>query len=172
MFGEKSFAILVLVLMFFPALPLPTGGITHVFEVIVMLLALEMIIGRKTIWLPKWAKEKELGQATQKKIVPFIIRRIRWFERFSRRRSENVVRSESFSRLAGLVFFVLALGAALALPFSGLDTLPALGAVVVALSLILDDIALFFVGLLIGVGGIILEFALGAATIEAIKHFF
>src|SRR5438105_3407329 len=71
-FAEKSFAIVVLVLMFFPALPLPTGGITHVFEIITMLLALEMIAGRKNIWLPKWAKQKELGKTTEKKMVPFI----------------------------------------------------------------------------------------------------
>ena len=33
-FGEKSFAVTILFLMFVPALPLPTGGITHVFEAI------------------------------------------------------------------------------------------------------------------------------------------
>jgi hypothetical protein len=34
------------------ALPLPTGGATHVFEIIAMLLALELIAGRDQIWLP------------------------------------------------------------------------------------------------------------------------
>ena len=29
-FGEKSIVIVILVLLFFPALPLPTGGITHI----------------------------------------------------------------------------------------------------------------------------------------------
>ena len=33
-FGEKSFAIAFIVLMAIPALPLPTGGVTHVLEVI------------------------------------------------------------------------------------------------------------------------------------------
>ena len=33
-FEEKSFAVAILLLMFIPALPLPTGGITHVFEAI------------------------------------------------------------------------------------------------------------------------------------------
>ena len=31
-FQEKSFAVTVLLLMFLPAIPAPTGGITHVFE--------------------------------------------------------------------------------------------------------------------------------------------
>jgi hypothetical protein len=36
-----------------PALPLPTGGATHVFEIIAVLLALELIVGREEIWLPR-----------------------------------------------------------------------------------------------------------------------
>ena len=31
LFAEKSFATTILLLMFVPAMPLPTGGITHVF---------------------------------------------------------------------------------------------------------------------------------------------
>src|SRR5204862_6366973 len=52
-FNAKSFAVTILMLMFVPALPLPTGGITHVFEVITVFVALQMVIGRRTIWLPK-----------------------------------------------------------------------------------------------------------------------
>ena len=47
LFEEKSFAILFVVLLGVPALPLPTGGATHVFEIIAMLLALELIAGRE-----------------------------------------------------------------------------------------------------------------------------
>jgi hypothetical protein len=53
LFEEKSFAILFVILLGVPALPLPTGGATHVFEIIAMLLALELIVGRKEIWLPQ-----------------------------------------------------------------------------------------------------------------------
>ena len=37
-FGGKSFAILFVLLLGVPALPLPTGGATHVFEIIAALL--------------------------------------------------------------------------------------------------------------------------------------
>jgi hypothetical protein len=43
-----------------------------------------------------------------------------------------------FLRLLGLLFVALAIAAAFAPPFSGLDTLPALGAVAVALAIILE----------------------------------
>ena len=51
-FGEKSFAILFVLLLGVPALPLPTGGATHVFEIIAALIALELIVGRRQVWLP------------------------------------------------------------------------------------------------------------------------
>jgi hypothetical protein len=38
-FAEKAFAVTILLLMFVPALPLPTGGVTHVFEAITVLLS-------------------------------------------------------------------------------------------------------------------------------------
>src|SRR5215213_5202476 len=45
-FEEKSFAILFVLLLGVPALPLPTGGATHVFEVIAVLLASQLVAGR------------------------------------------------------------------------------------------------------------------------------
>ena len=52
-FEEKSFAVLFLVLTLPSALPIPTGGITNVFEIIIILFALQLIIGRRTVWIPK-----------------------------------------------------------------------------------------------------------------------
>ncbi len=167
-FAEKSFAIIVLVLMFLPALPLPTGGITHIFELIVMLLSLELIIGRRTVWLPKTWSHKPLGTTLKGKVVPLIIRRIRWFERFSRPRLGGVINHRFSLRFVGLLFFVLALGAFLAPPFAGLDTLPSLGAVIIALSLILEDMVLFLIGCAVGAVGIGLVIGTGDLTLHLI----
>jgi len=49
LFGEKSFAIVFVLLLGVPALPLPTGGATHVFEIVAVLLALELVAGRDEI---------------------------------------------------------------------------------------------------------------------------
>src|SRR6476660_4552503 len=68
-FGEGSFAIVFVLLMAVPALPLPTGGVTHVFEVITMLLALELIIGRRTVWLPERWRGLELAGGTREKFI-------------------------------------------------------------------------------------------------------
>ncbi len=171
-FQEKSFAIIILVLMFIPALPIPTGGITHVFELITMLLALELIIGRTTIWLPKRWGLKPLGKTIRGKVVPLMVRRIRWLERYSRPRLGWLINHRLARPIVGLLFLVFAVAAALAPPFSGLDTLPSLGAVLIALSLILEDIVLFAAGLVAGSAGVILVVAAGGVTLNLIHRLF
>ena len=69
-FAEKSFAVTIMLLMIVPAIPLPTGGVTHVFEVITVLLAAQMVLGRGTIWLPERWQKRELGDAITGKAIP------------------------------------------------------------------------------------------------------
>lgn len=168
-FEEKSFAVAFLLLMITPALPLPTGGITHVFEIITMLLALELVVGRKRIWSPKSWRERNIGKTLETKALPKLVSLIRWFERHSQKRLGGVLKNSLFLRFVGLVVFVLALASALALPFSGLDTLPALGVVMISLALILEDALIFIVALAIGASGIIVEIALGSVALHLFR---
>ena len=165
-FDEKSFAMALLVLMITPALPLPTGGITHVFELITMLIALQMVAWRQTIWLPQRFRRHELGPATTDKAIPFVARRVRWFERFARPRLSRLLRQRAVLSVLGVVVLLFTVGAFVAIPFSGLDTLPSLGVVVIALSLILEDALITLVGIVIGVAGLALEIALGSAVLH------
>lgn len=171
-FQDKSFAITFLVLMAFPALPLPTGGVTHVFEIIVMLMCLQLVIGRRTPWLPKKWKHMPLGKALTGKVIPVMLKWIRWFEKRSSSRGRWIFGLPLASRLIGLLIFGLTLAAFLAPPFSGLDTLPALGVVVISLAIILDDFLMFLAGLVIGLAGVMLTVVLGAVIVQSSRHFF
>ncbi len=168
-FGERGFAVTILILMFLPALPIPTGGITHVFELITIILAMQMVLGRQTLWLPHRFKDRELGAAITGKAVPFISRRIRWFERFSKPRLAGLFDRRWFIRILGLVIIVFTIGAVIAPPFSGLDTLPALGVVVICLAILLGDVVVLGVGALIGTGGVLLIITIGAAIAEFLR---
>ena len=139
-FAEKGFAVILLLLMVLPATPLPTGGITHALEIIAIVVALQLVLGRRNLWLPKRWRARELGATFTGKAAPFIVRRIRTFERISRPRGTRFLETTLALRLGGLAIGGLAVAAFLAPPFSGLDTLPSLGAVVIALALILDDL--------------------------------
>jgi hypothetical protein len=158
--------------MIVPALPLPTGGVSHVFEVIAILIAAQMVAGRRTIWLPARWKRRELGATTTEKGIPFVVRRIRQVERFSKPRGARLLAQRWTGRAIGLVLIAFALAAVLAPPFSGLDTLPALGAVAVALAIILEDVAVLAVGLLLGTGGIVLIVTIGAALVRLLRGLF
>jgi hypothetical protein len=162
-FGPRSFAILFVVLMALPALPLPTGAVSHVLEVLTMLLALELMVGRTEVWIPKRFQDEELKGLSGPKFSQALLKRIRWIEKFSRPRMAGTLEH----RLAGMAFgaavFAFALTAFLAPPFSGLDTLPALGAVVLGLGVLLGDIVIAGIGLGIGVLGVVVVIGLGKA---------
>lgn len=85
-FGEKSFAVLFVVLLAVPALPLPTAGLTHVFEAIAALIAIELIVGRREFWLPERWRAVELGGPRRQRFIAGLMKLIRRLKRFSRPR--------------------------------------------------------------------------------------
>jgi hypothetical protein len=168
LFEEKSFAILFVLLLGVPALPLPTGGATHVFEVVAVLLALELIAGREEIWLPQRWRKLELAGDKQQRFITALMKMIRRLERVSRPR----LRFLFDHRLSNIVFGLLVIGgsvgAFVAPPFTGLDTLPALGVVLLSLGMVLEDFLVVVIALAIGVAGVVLEVVLGSAAIHGI----
>jgi hypothetical protein len=168
-FGERSFAIIFVLLMAVPALPLPTGGVTHVFEIVTMLLALELIIGRRKVWLPQRFRGLELGGENRVKFVNTLLRRIRGLERISRPRGRWLFGHRLTASVFGLVVLGLTLAAFLAPPFSGLDTLPSIGVVVVALGYLLTDVVITAAGAVIGALGVFSVIFLGSIAVKFFK---
>jgi hypothetical protein len=171
-FEEKAFAIAFVLLLGVPALPLPTGGATHVFELVAMLLSLQLIAGRDHVWLPERWKRLKLEGPSQQKFIRALLRTIRFLERFSRPRATWVFNHRLSNVVFGLLVLLLSIAAFVAPPFSGLDTLPALGAVLISLSVLLEDIVLFWIGVIVGAGGVLLDFILGKAAFHGIKSLF
>jgi hypothetical protein len=168
-FGEKSFAILFILLMGLPALPLPTGGVTHVFEVVTMLAALQLVGGRRSLWLPRRWRRIDVRDRRGERLTGALVRRLRWFERFSRQRFPFLTRGGPSRALFGGLVFVFSLTAFLAPPFSGLDTLPALGVVVMSLGVLLADFVLVAAGTLIGSLGVVTVIGLGGLVVRALR---
>lgn len=162
-FAEKSFAVLFLFLLAIPALPLPTGGVTHVFEIIAMLLALELIAGLRQVWLPKKWRTLNLPRLLLNSTLPTLIKFINKIEKYSRPRLVELLKTAFVLRILGLLIFMLSLVAFLAPPFTGLDTLPALGVIFISLALILEDFLLSMLGLVIGLIGFALVIGIGKA---------
>lgn len=172
LFGQKSFAILFVLLLGVPALPIPTGGATHVFEIISVLLALQLVAGRDEIWLPRRWRARELAGDRQQRFISRLMRMIRRLERVSRPRLSFLFDRRLSNIAFGLLVIGGCLGAFLAPPFTGLDTPPALGVVLLSLGMLLTDIAVVALALIVGACGIALEITLGTAAIHALGTLF
>src|SRR3954452_79333 len=172
-FEEKSFALIFILLLGVPALPLPTGGATHVFEIIAMLVALQLVAGRDKIWLPKrWCK-LELGTGGGRtRVLMGLTKAIRRIERFSRPRLRFLFDHRASNTIFGLLAIAGSLGAFLAPPFTGLDTLPSLGVVLLSLGVLLEAFAIVVLALIVGGAGVLLEIVLGRATVRGIGNLF
>lgn len=168
MFGEKSFAILFVLLLGVPALPLPTGGATHVFEIVALLLALQLIVGRRGIWLPRRWRTLRLGGRGRTRFLAALLKLVRWLERFSRPRLSGVFGHRASNSVFGALAACGSVAAFVAPPFSGLDTLPALGVVIVSLGVLLEDIVVVAAGVTVGAAGIVLVVVIGKAVLETL----
>jgi len=171
-FAERSFAILFVLLLAVPALPLPTGGATHVFELIAILVAVQLVAGRDQIWLPKrWGRVQLVGDRRER-FLRGLLKLIRWLERISRPRLAFLFGGRTRNAVFGLLVILGSAAAFLAPPFTGLDTLPALGVVLLSLSVLLKDALITLLGLITVAAGIVLEIVLGAAAYRGISGFF
>jgi len=168
LFGRRSFALLFVLLLGVPALPLPTGGVTHVFEVIAMLLALQLIADRDEIWLPERWRDLEVAGEKQQRLMGALMKMLRRLERISRPRLAFLFGHRFSNILFGVLVIGGSLGAFLAPPFSGLDTLPALGVVLLSLGVLLEDVAVVAVGIAVGAAGVVIEIVLGSAAVHAL----
>jgi hypothetical protein len=168
-FGRGAFAVAFVLLLAVPALPLPTGGATHVFEVVAMLLALQLVVGRSEVWLPERFRRLELAGERQRRLLERLMRLIRRLERISRPRARFLFRGRASNVGFGLLVLVGSLGAFLAPPFTGLDTLPSLGVVVLSLGVILEDAVVGIAGTVLGAAGVMLEIVLGSAVVHGVS---
>jgi hypothetical protein len=101
-----------------------------------------------------------------------LMKMIRRLERFSKPRFTFLFGSRVSNAVFGLLVIAGAAGAFFAPPFTGLDTLPSLGVVLLSLGVLLEDVFVVIVALIIGAAGVLLEIVLGAAAIKGIGHLF
>ena len=169
-FSEEGMALLILILIAPSALPVPTGGITHIFQVLVLIVAMQILMARKYLWIPKKMYGIKLDGKFKTLVMPKLIKFIKKIEpshRATKFKPQNIGKLDAASALMIIAF---TLGAFFAPPFSMLDTLPSMAVIFIALSLISKAKRPFIIGTLIGVLGLVLEIFFSAAVIEFAKR--
>lgn len=85
--GHRSFGALLLVpglLVFSPLSGIP--GLPSLFAVMVGLIALQILIGRKHFWLPRWLLQRRASRGKYDRAIAFLQRPARWVDRLLRHR--------------------------------------------------------------------------------------
>ena len=172
--GDRAFGISMLML----ALPNAVGlgaipGLSTVFGLPQIVLALQMTVGLERPWLPQWLLDRTIARkdfdTMLAKSMPYLLR----MEKVLRPRWE-VMSSYLAERLLGAVFVVLASIVSLPIPLGNQP--PAVGIALISLGLVERDGVFITFGLIVSVIAVIIAAAVVLAGTAAvwllITHFF
>ncbi|NES69044.1 MAG: exopolysaccharide biosynthesis protein [Okeania sp. SIO2D1] len=174
--GERIFGFLFVILSIPSALPVPAPGYSIPFGILLLLLALQLIIGSHTPWLPKsWLNNSislEKVQGILKKAIPWLQR----IEFLSRPRLSYICTSFVGRVIIGCAIALMAIS--MMIPIPGTNTLPAIGIFVTGFGLLDDDGFISLGGLVVclmgaTLSGLILRFGYEGVKggIELIKNY-
>lgn len=153
-FGILTFSLPMIVPMP-PGIPMASGCVISIFSV-------QLILGRRHLWLPNWLATKHVSHSSLTKAHTVAERYIGWIFRLARPRFPQMTGPGS-QRIAGLLFIILALLMILPIPFIG-NILPAFAITILALGLTDRDGLIYVAGLVIAMIAIGLMSVMGVGT--------
>lgn len=157
-------------LLFVFALPccFPTPpGVPTICGVMIVVIALHMVLGRQSLWLPKWVARKTVPMETLRRVVHRIMPTVKRIERVLSPRLVAV--TGPLSRvLIGVVILILGFILILPIPFLG-NLPPGLAAGVLALGLLERDGLVVIAGLLASLFAVALTSAMAWAAVESLR---
>lgn len=162
-FTDRSFAALLTFFAILNLLPLPPGtGI--VTGIPLVLVSVQMVMGRESVWLPSFLRSKSISPERFRQVSDKVVPRLQWLERFIKPRNWPFGRKQG-DRWLGAFTTILGMSVVLPMPLS--NWLPALATAIVGIALCERDGRLLFAGLTIGIVsiGIVAGFAFVAASV-------
>lgn len=163
--GDRSFSTLLLFFALLNLLPLPPGS-TLILGLPLILVSLQMVGGRHSVWLPQFLLGKSLQAEQFQKMAVRIVPRLQWLEALVRPRYWPFADPKTAERIIGIAAFVLAMLVTLPIPFG--NWFPALACALLGLALSeRDGILLAAAGLVIIISVVILGAVFETAGIMA-----
>lgn len=166
---DRAYALLVVLLGLPNCLPMPPP-IPLVCGLVLAFVAVQMLAGRTTPWLPQRLLARSIGQAELTRAVARALPPLIRLERFSRPRLTMLGGRFAIPAL-GVVLLVLALGLVVAAPFIGQIPL-GLAVCLVGLGLVERDGVLIIAGALVGAAGLALSAGFAYALVSWLAGFF
>ncbi|MBD2202624.1 exopolysaccharide biosynthesis protein [Calothrix sp. FACHB-1219] len=151
---ERTFGFLLVILSLPSALPIPAPGYSVPFGILIFLLAIQMIAGSKTLWLPQKMINHPIKLETAQGVVKTGIPWLRRIEAIARPRLSYICVTLPGRVVIGSAIALMAIS--MMIPIPGTNTLPAMGIFVTSFGLLEDDGAISLGGLVLCLMGAIL----------------
>jgi hypothetical protein len=133
---KRGFGLAFLLTALPSALPLPAPGYSTPFGILILLLSLQMLMGRSSPWIPQWALNRTLSDSFVESMRRFLTRIFRWSEVLVKPRL-FLFRGRPFLILSGVTIALMAI--LMIIPIPGTNTLPAFIIWVTGLALAEED---------------------------------
>lgn len=166
---DRAFALLVVLLGLPNCLPMPPP-IPLVCGLLLALVAIQIVFGRPTPWLPRALLNRSIAQTDVERAVARAMPAFRRLERVSRPRMAFLDTPIAF-RLMGAILLIMALGLLFAPPFVGQIPL-GLAVCLVGLGLVERDGLVVLGGLVIGTVGLTLSLGFVYAILSGLETLF
>jgi hypothetical protein len=134
--GDRGFGLLLLLLSLPSALPIPAPGYSTPFGLLIALLALQMLAGRRMPWLPAWAAQLRLHGGFVEGMLKFSSAFFAKIEFLIRPRLRWIGSRAGLALLGGLVLIMACL---MILPIPFTNTFPAFVIFLIGIGLIEED---------------------------------
>lgn len=171
--GEKGFGLLLMVLALPSALPIPAPGYSTPFGIVITLVALQMIVGRTTVWLPRRLGDIRIKPSLAKTMLGTASKFLHKIERFIRPR-QLWIRGRAGQAALGLV--VVCMACLMILPIPLTNTAPAMVIFLIGVGLSEEDGLLAMGAFALGCCAVVLYLGIiylliqqGPEAIDAIK---
>ncbi|AFY49752.1 putative ABC-type transport system, permease component [Nostoc sp. PCC 7524] len=171
---ERIFGFLLVILSLPSALPVPAPGYSTPFGVLIFLLAVQLIAGARTPWLPQKMMNHPLELETVQGFLKAGIPWLRRIEAIARPRLSYICTTLTGRVTIGMAIALMAIS--MMIPIPGTNTLPAMGIFVTGFGLLEDDGAISLGGLVLCLMGLILTTSIlmalawgGSSLLDIIK---
>ncbi|MFW0776540.1 MAG: exopolysaccharide biosynthesis protein [Rickettsiales bacterium] len=135
--GDRTFCLAILVFSLPNSLPVPgIPGFSTITGLPIIFIAMQLLAGRSSIWLPKKVAQKTFTRRSAAKMLSKALPAVKWLEKFLRPRLVFVT-SPFGERLLGALFIILS--GIIILPIPGGNFLPGLSMSLIALGMLSRD---------------------------------
>jgi hypothetical protein len=162
---DRSFGVIIILF----ALPNAVIPISWVLGLPILVLAVQMVIGRQEPWLPSIMERQQISNEMFNKIASYVVRYLQKIESFLKPRWCWLT-TDIAERFVGIYLIFLTLVLIVPVPFG--NALPAFGISIIAAGLIEKDGAAIVVGALIGLAGFFYVIVLLGGAFAALKAIF